>query len=113
MSAVRLAFIPMASSSALPQVQLAHAFLVAPVLQSPTAAPKGRCLSVFEATESLCIWRVPSWWRLCRGATAACDAALSGLNSLPRTPAALIQKATLIITGQKEAHKCNLTTMHH
>ena len=38
MSGVRSALIPWASSSALPQVQLAQAFLVAPMLQSPTAA---------------------------------------------------------------------------
>ena len=47
MSAVRLALIPMASSSARPQEQLAHAFLVAPVLQSPTAAHQGRRLGIF------------------------------------------------------------------
>ncbi len=36
-SSVRVALMPWASSSALPQVQLAQAFLVAPMLQSPTA----------------------------------------------------------------------------
>ena len=74
---------------------------------------KGRCLGIFELRESLCIWRMPSWWQLCCGATAACDAALSGLTSLQRILAALIPKAKFMATGQMEAHKCNLITMRH